>query len=397
MFLSFVGFSASQFHGYLFQRLGYSPFHIGVLLFAGYGAGLLAPLFQVKAIRWLRGPRFPLIWMLAGAGLGLSLLPHLPAFPVLALVFFLSLFCTMSIHPLTTATVLEVTRTRGDGMFFLIRTLGTIGFLAGCLVSFFLPDPAFLPRLYLGFGLAFLLSCLAAVFGLNPSDPSQAPEDVRVVRKPKRVPGFRRALRLLSAPRPRRLLLSLGCMSFANSMSTLVQGNYLVTRFEGGQASISLAWIIATTAEIPLMLFCVHLVRRSGLRGVIGFGLLGTAVKLVLLGVAETRWVFFLGLTAHGCFFSGALVGFNLYLDRYFHVADRPVLQALGALFFQGLPAAIGGLCAGLLWHFLGIRSVYWFAASVASATALYAVFWLPRFPGKRLVILPRNPDRRDL
>jgi predicted MFS family arabinose efflux permease len=384
MFLSFVGFSASQFHGYLFQRLGFSPFHIGFLLFTGYGAGIVAPLIQVRSIRWLRGPRLPLLIVLSGAGVGLMVLPHLPHFPVLAVVFFLTLFCTMSTHPLTTACVLEVTRSRGESMFFIIRTLGTVGFLAGCLVSFFRPDPVFLPWLYLGFGVAFLAAMASVVFGLKPTDPSQAPEDILVVPHPKGVPGFRRAFRLLSAPRPRRLLMALGLMNFANSMAILVQGNYLVNRFEGGQSSISMAWIISTATEIPLMLFCVFLVRRFNLQVVIAFGLLGTAVKLVTLGLADSRWVYFLGLTAHGCFYSGALVGFNLYLDRHFRVADRPVLQALGALFFQGLPSACGGLCAGLLWHFSGIRSVYWAAALVAVATALYTVFRLPRFPVKR-------------
>jgi len=81
--------------------------------------------------------------------------------------------------------------------------------------------------------------------------------------------------------------------------------------------------------------------RRHGLRAVITFGLLGTVLKLVLTGIAGSRGVYFLGLMVHGCFFSGALVGFNLYVDQRFPVADRPSLQALGTLFYQGIPTAL--------------------------------------------------------
>jgi MFS family permease len=381
MFLSFAGFSAAQFHGYLFERMGHSPLRIGVLLFAGFAAGIAAPLAQVKAIRWLRGPRRPLMLMLSGAGLGMALLPHARSFLPLVAVFFLALFCSSSIHPLNAACALEVTRARGPGLYFVIRALGTAGYLVGCFLSFFRPHPGFLPFLYLGFGAAFLLALPAAAWDLRPANPADAPEEIEIHPRPRRAPTFARALRLLSAPRPKRLLWALGVMNFANAMATLVQGNYLASRFGGGQASISLAWIVSSACEIPLMLYCAWLVRRSGLRAVIGFGLLGTALKLAVLGVAETRWAYFVGLAAHGCFFSGAMAGFNLYVDQRFRVADRPTLQALGSLFYQGLPSACGGLAAGCIWHFLGLRAVYWSAGLLGLAVAAYTFLLLPQLP----------------
>ncbi len=383
MFLSFVGLSATQFHSYLFQRMGHSPLRIAILLGVGFAAGVVAPILQVKAIRWLRGPRRALFLVFSGGALALVWLPHVHGFPPTVALFFLMIFCTSSVHPLTAACALEVTRSRGQGTYFLVRCVGTIGFLAGCLVSYFFPRPEFLPQLYLGFGAAFLFALIAAAWDLRPEDPLDAPEDILVTSRPRRNPTFGQALRLLSAPRPRRLLWALGILNFANAMATLVQGNYLVSHFPGGQRSISLGWIVATTVEVPLMLLCAWLVKRSGLRVVIALGLFGTILKLILMGVANTRGMYFLGLAFHGCFFSGAMVGFNLYVDQRFSVADRPALQALGALFYQGLPTACGGFAAGVLWHFFGLRSVYGVAAAIGIAMTAYTVYLLPQLPAK--------------
>jgi hypothetical protein len=382
MFLGFVGLSSMQFYGYLFERMGYPPFRIGLLLSTGLAAGIAAPIFQVQAIRFLKGPRRALFLMLAGAGLALAGLPHVNGFFPMMAVFFIAMFCASGFYPLITACALEVTRSQGPWVYFVVRCLGTLGFLAGCFASYFYPGPALLSRLYLGFGAAFLFALIIALWGLRPSDPGEAPEDGTVNLNPRHAPGFGRALRLLSAPRPRQLLWALGIMNFANSMATLVQGNYLVARFPGGTQSISLAWIVSTACEVPFMLLCAWLTRCSALRVVMGLGLLGTTLKLVLIGTAATRGMYFLGLIFHGCFFSGAMVGFNLYVDQHFSVADRPSLQALGALFYQGIPMALGGLAAGLIWHFAGLRDVYWTAAAIGMGVGVYTLFLLPRLPG---------------
>jgi len=384
MFLGFVGLSAGQFHGYLFERMGFFPLQIGILLFSGYAAGIVAPIVQVRAIRWLRGPRRPLMLILAGAGLGMAFLPHVHGFFAVAMIFFMALFCTASISTLITACSLEVTRDRGRWLYFVIRTLGTIGYLVGCVASYFRSTPESLPFLYLGFGGAFIAALAVATVDLRPADPRQAPEDAEVVEHPRAAPGFRRAPQLFSDPLTARLLWTLGVMNFANAMVTLAQGNYLASRFSGGQSVISEAWIVATFCEIPLMLFCAWLMRRHGLRAVITFGLLGTVLKLVLTGIAGSRGVYFLGLMVHGCFFSGALVGFNLYVDQRFPVADRPSLQALGTLFYQGIPTALAGLAVGTVWHFWGLRSVFWIAGMIAMMTGVTAFKLLPRLSSSR-------------
>ena len=384
MFLSFVGFSVAQFHGYLFERIGFSPLQIGLLLGAGFAADILSPLFQVVAIRRLRGPRLPLVIVLAGAGLGTVVMPYVTGLWLAGLVFSFTLFCSSSINPLNTACTLEVTRTRGPGFYFAVRTVGTVGYLFGCIVSYLLPEPARLQWLYIGFGLASVLAIPVILRFYVPEDPRQAPEDILVNPHPRRTPSIRRALHLLASPVAKRLLWALGIMNFANAMATLVQGNYLMDRFAKGQASISLAWIIATAFEIPLMLACVWLVKRHGLRAVLGFGLLGTTLKLFFLGAADSYGVFLAGLAFHGCFFSGAIAGFSLFLDQKYAVSDRPSLQALGSLFYAGLPMALGGLVAGVLWHLFDLHTVYLIAALIGLGAGAYTIMLMPKLPGRK-------------
>ncbi len=386
MFLGFAGLSSQQFYGYLFERLGFTPLQIGLLLGTGFLAGIAAPLAQITAIRRMGGARNPLLFMLAGAGLGIGLLPHASTFGASAILFFFALFCASSINMLNTACTLEITRSRGEWLYFVIRCVGTVGYLVGCVISFMQPDPDRLPWLFLGFGIAFLLAVPVAARNYRSPESARSPHahlHASSATPPRRV-DLRRTLRLLSAPRAARLLWTLGIMNFANAMATLVQGNYLVARFSGGQGSISMAWIVSTAFEIPLMLLCAWLVRRHGLRIVLGFGLLGTTIKLVFIGAADSYAMFLAGLAFHGCFFSGALTGFNLFLDRRYDHRDRPALQALGTLFHTGLPTALGGLAAGILWHYFGLRSVYAVAAAISVAAGVYTLFLMPMLPGRR-------------
>jgi hypothetical protein len=168
-------------------------------------------------------------------------------------------------------------------------------------------------------------------------------------------------------------------MNLANAMATSMQGNYLVSRWQGDQADISWAWTLSTAFEIPLMLLCAYWVKRRPLKEILLFGMLGTVFKLVTLGLAEARWVYFMGLILHGAFWSGALVGFNLYVEKRFSVKDRPSLQALGAMFYQGLPSALGGLLAGAIWHQFGLRTVYITAAILSLVIGGYSLKFLPR------------------
>lgn len=382
MFLVFVGFSSGQFHSYLFENRGIESLDIGLLIMAGQGAGILSPLFQVSIIRRLHGPRLPLMMMIAGAGSALASLPHLHGFWPLLAAFCLFSFCAAGLFPLNAACTFEAMRNRGHGTFFHIRTLGTLGFLLGCAVSVFFPDLADLPLLYGGFA-AFLFLALAVValeYRYAPPESANLAAASGTSKGAPRsfsAPTFSRSLALLKEPRTLRLLIVLGTMNFANSMATVVQGNYLVDRWHEGQRAISMAWVVSTACEVPLMLLCAAILRRHGLRYVIGFGLAGTLVKLVGLALAGEVWQFYLALAMHGCFFSGALTGFSVYLDRAYRKEERASLQALAPIFYGGIPASLAGLTAGVLWHSFSLHAVYLVSGAIAALAAGYACLLL--------------------
>jgi MFS family permease len=373
MFLVFAGASASQFHSYLFEKRGFSGLEVGYLLAAGYGAGVLSPLIQVKVIRLFRGPRLPLMLALLLTAVTLAALPRVHGFRPLFILAFLCAFFGAAIFPLNTACTLDAVRHRGHGVFFGIRSLGTVGFLAGCGISACFTEFAHLPFLYLGFAGAYLLALGVMAKDYKPAYAGAPAEGARSG------PGLRRTLELLVRGRTGRLLLVMGVMNFANGLIICIQGNYLVHRWEGGQASISQAWVASTACEAPLFLLCAWVLRRYGLRYVLAMGLAGTLAKIVGAALAAELWQYWLALAMHGFFYSGAVTGFSVYLDRHHAREDIPSLQALSVIFFQGIPNALAGLSAGLIWHASSLRSVYLFAAAIAAAVSAYGFFLLRR------------------
>jgi predicted MFS family arabinose efflux permease len=289
--------------------------------------------------------------------------------------FCLFSFCSAGVFPLNAACAFDAMRARGHGAFFRIRSLGTLGFLAGCVFSIFFPRLRDLPWLYAGFA-----ACLFLALGVAAWDyrrvPGAADPAGKPVTPPLR-PTFTHALRLLRKPRTLRLLAVLGLMNFANAMATGVQGNYLVDRWHMGQRTISLAGVVSTACEVPLMLLCAWVLRRRGLRAVLAIGIGGTLVKLAGLALAGEVWQYCLALAMHGCFFSGALTGFSVYLDRAHKPQDRPSLQALAPVFYGGIPSSLAGLTAGLVWHAYSLRAVYLLAGAIAAGVTAYAFLLL--------------------
>ncbi len=369
MFLIFLGFSSAQFHSYLFETKGLKAIEVGLVLTMGYAAAILSPAAQVHLIRYMGGARRPLLIMLALSGICLVALPHLDTFWALASVFALGTFCLSSVHPLNVACTLENLRHLGHGLFFKLRTLGTVGFLIGCLGSVFFKDLSDLPWLYGGFALA-----LGVAF-LSIHRAYRNPEDTGIPMKA--APSLKKALRLLARPRTLRLLIIIGVVNLANSMATGVQGNYLINHWESGQQSISQAWIISTACEVPWMFLCIYILRKYHLRYVLLLGVLGTVVKLAGMGFSQSLWQFYLSLTLHGFFFAGAATGFNVYLDRCYGPSERPTLQTFSMVFCGSIPYALGALLAGIIWEWVSLPAVYWTAAIIALGAGVFGTRFL--------------------
>jgi MFS_1 like family len=375
MFFTFFGVAANQFHGYLFEIRGHGALTIGLLFMTGNAAGVLAPLAQVFAIRFFHGPYIPLVSVAIGAALSMLLLPHTSGFASLFTLFALLTFCVSSIFPLLTAAVLETTRERGHGVFVRIRGLGTAGFLAACLGCLAFDESRDLPILYAGFGLGFFLALICILPAAKAHGQMHKSRNGSFERAPK----FGKAWKRLFRGEAVVLMALLAAMGFANTMATVMQGNYLMHRFALDQRSISLAWAVSTACEIGWMLLCARVIRTMDLRRVMVLGLWGTLAKLALLAWADHYVTFVAGLVFHGLFFSFALTGFGVYLDRRFRTAERPVLQALTASLVQGVPAAAAGITGGLIWKHVDLHTVYISAAVLAGVVCFWGEIWARR------------------
>jgi hypothetical protein len=94
--------------------------------------------------------------------------------------------------------------------------------------------------------------------------------------------------------------------------------------------------------------------------------------------LAREVWQYYLALSLHGCFFSGALTGFSVFLDRNYRKDERAALQSLAPVFYSAIPASLSGLTAGLVWHAFSLRAVYGLAGGIALATGIIG-WWLLR------------------
>jgi MFS transporter, PPP family, 3-phenylpropionic acid transporter len=377
MFLIFAGLSAAQFHAYLFESKGIQGLQIGILIMAGQGTAILSPLFQVSIIRRFGGPQVPLMLMLAGTAISMVLLPYMHSFMGFLFLFPIFSFCGASVFPLNAACTFEAMRNQGYGQFFRIRSLGTLGFLVGCLISVFFPTLLELPLLYKGFSAALIMALGVVFWDHRRGRLEKLSQAILEEIKAHTPPRFFEALRRLREPQTLRLLVVLGLMNFANSMAIGVQGNYLMHKWHEGQRTISLAWVVSTACEVPLMLLCGGVLKKYGLGYVLGLGIFGTLFKLAGLAVAGTLWQFYLALTMHGCFYSGALTGFGIYIDRKYRREESPTLQTLSGVFYGGIPSALAGLGVGWLWHLFSLQAVYWVSGAIAVPTAIYAFFLL--------------------
>jgi MFS family permease len=315
--------------------------------------------------------------MLAGTAVTMVLLPYMHGFIGFLILFPVFSFCGASVFPLNAACTFEAMRNQGYGHFFRIRSLGTLGFLVGCLISVFFPTLLELPLLYKGFSSALFLALFVVFWDHRRARLERLSEAILAEIKAHAPPRFLEALRLLRDPQTLRLLVVLGLMNFANSLAIGVQGNYLMHKWHEGQRSISMAWVVSTACEVPLMLLCGWVLRKYGLSYVLGLGIFGTVLKLVGLAASDGLWQFYLALSMHGCFYSGALTGFGIYIDRKYRREQSPTLQTLSGVFYGGVPAALAGLGAGWLWHLFSLQTVYWVSGAVAVPTAVYAFFLL--------------------
>lgn len=360
------------------RGMGYGPALIGLLLGIYEVAGVFGPFASSRLVERLgrRRPGYyrPVLFI-AIFLMGLSF-PALLSFrtPLLTALL-LALFATGLRSP---TPLLDAAASLDEGArarYGLIRTIGTLGFLAFALLLQF--TPVFRPvegrTDFAANILIWLLVALALCFAsfiLLPGQGKKREEVKADSSAPQQaVPGvFIVGL----------LFIGLGRLAMApvNSFVSLWVTEELAWN------AVPLMWALSAASEVPFILFSAPLLRRFGTRRLLVAASLGLALRLALYALFPTR--------------AGAIAGQLLHSASFglFHPAAvafvatwvPPALRARGMVMYLslgvGLPGFLGSSAGGLLVEHFGYRTLFVAFIPCALASALLFTVFARYFEG---------------
>jgi PPP family 3-phenylpropionic acid transporter len=343
------------FYAGVAAHLPYQVLYYQSLSFTGAQIGLLAgiaPLVTLVSLPLLTGfadrtnkhrPILSLSLLVVISGL--VLFPFLKTFMLLfALAILSSVFFSPVISFADSATMFMLWDRRA--LYGRIRLGGTIGFaviatMAGALVESYGLKIAFWSAAGLFF-IAFFVS-QKLVHGEEESG----------------IPAARgRASDLLKNPHFLLFLL----IGFCGGISFATLNTYLfpyMKELDAGESMMGVALTIGTIAEIPVLFFFNHFIKRFKAYALIIFSLAMTGLRFLLLAVAPTpTFVLFVQL----------LNGFNYplltaagvtYADEQAPIGFRATAQGLFNAALGGIGGAVGGFAGGVLFESLGAKEMY--------------------------------------
>jgi MFS family permease len=151
-------------------------------------------------------------------------------------------------------------------------------------------------------------------------------------------------------------------IGFCGGISFATLNTYLfpyMKELDAGESMMGVALTIGTIAEIPVLFFVNHFIKRFKAYALIIFSLAMTGLRFLLLAVAPTpTFVLFVQL----------LNGFNYplltaagvtYADEQAPIGFRATAQGLFNAALGGIGGAVGGFAGGVLFESLGAKEMY--------------------------------------
>jgi hypothetical protein len=412
----YAALSVSQYHSVLFQYThAMNQTQIGLALALGALAALAGPL-ALQSLRRLRlnDSQILAVVMLIQALL-LWLLPRwIGLLPATLLYIIYALSSTMGIS-LVASSVLQsmeqlhpegilndsgATRAQvkpqGEGRFLGLRALGTAAFAAGCGAGWYLAKDSGLRDVYWFFvatAVGAALVALSLPYQKRPLRDIQGETAVTQIGNDRASTGRTRVapqIKSPTAPVPQAisaeirtwlwklapLITLLAIANMAASSGALYLGNLVRTEFAGNDSQVSLAWLIGTATEVPLILASIWLLRRARLAWMFAAGMAFTAFKLLGSAWAPSiEWLYFFQI-GHGFFFGASLTAVPLLLRRIAptHLI-APLLMWCTAL-YGGLASALGSWTTGWLWETFGLIPSFAFWGVISLGAALWILMW---------------------
>ena len=148
-----------------------------------------------------------------------------------------------------------------------------------------------------------------------------------------------------------------------------------------GEATIGLAWALASISEVPVMLFSGALMQRIGSAGLLKLGFFVYAARWLLLSfVSSPGWALALQLL-HGLSFAAFLTAGVTYLNERTPPGMATTAQAVFNVVSFGLASIVGALVGGYLYDAVGMASLLRIF-SLVTAAGLF-LFWVTARPGR--------------
>ena len=366
--ISFFFFACVAFIGpftvLYYQGLGFSGPQIGLLT----GLTPLITLFSAPLWTGLADTsnrhRFIMSLTLLLSGLGMFLLPFLQSFwLVLLLVAAFNIFFA-PIGSLADSAAMFMLGEAKE-MYGRIRVGGTIGFglaaiLAGTLVENY------------GLKMAFWGGSAMLFLGLLVSQKLEHNQSQETT-------SLRHGTRTLLQNRQFILFLA---MAFAGGLNVASTNNYLLPYMKelGAKASImGLILMTGTLAEIPILIFSNHLLKRFQPYKLVILTVAVSGVRLLLLAAINTPWLVFPVQLLNGLGYPLMWLAGVAYTDRNAPPGLNATAQGLFGATVGGFGMAVGGFCGGLLLDVVSGRNMY-----VIFGTTVLAIVGLVMVLGKR-------------
>jgi PPP family 3-phenylpropionic acid transporter len=159
----------------------------------------------------------------------------------------------------------------------------------------------------------------------------------------------------------RRWMIFLG-MAFACGIGFTSINNYLLPYMKelgANETMMGVALSIATLAELPVLYFSSHLIKRLKTRGMLALSMIFTVARLLLYAATASPVGVLIVQLINGLTFPIFWVAGVSYADEIAPTGMSATAQGLLGVVVFGFGSAVGGLIGGILLENLGGRSMY--------------------------------------
>lgn len=338
-YFAFIGAFSPYFSLYL-QSIGFTAWHIGVVMSLMQAMRLVAPNFWGWLADRMNAKIVIVRFGSAVSVIGFGLFFFAESFPaVFAAMAALSFFWSASL-PLMEALTLAHLGLRAS-RYGSIRLWGSLGFIAAVLGVGVVLDHfpiASLLWVLLGILTAILLSAMTVPDKAESMHGAPAGSVAEVLRRPE-----------VGAT-----LAACFCMSAAHGALYVFFSIYLVAHGYD-KTLVGLLWTLGVVAEILVFLFMPRLQRRFSLRGILLFSLGCAVARFLMIGWGiDSLWLIILAQLLHGATFGAYHAAAIAAINGWFSGRNQARGQALyGSLSFGG-GGMVGSMVSGYAWEGLG-------------------------------------------